>query len=135
MKDQERSDKIKKFIITLLLIITSLSFVYAEENNEEYLDVTDNIEIRYKWYKKTLNDKGDYYPLKDITEDDIVDETKTKYVTFFTYSPKNCSLPTEYYKINRAYIRTYTAPFGLSILLNGLIYGNTDNKIIEIIKN
>ena len=107
MKDQERSDKIKKILIPLLLIFTSCNFVLAEEIEEKYIDVTKDSEIRYKWYKKTMDENGDYYPMKDITDDDKVDKNKIKYIQNYDYSPAHCSLPKEYYLINKKYIRKY----------------------------
>ena len=72
--------KIKKFIIILLIIITiSTNSVKAEEMLKTYPDITDEIEIRYKWYKEIISEEGKYYPLKDIKETKaFIDDLRTK---------------------------------------------------------
>ena len=59
----------RKIIILFLVIILSINTVNAEEIDEfeELKDITNNVEIRYKWYKEKIT--GDYYPLKDEQSD------------------------------------------------------------------
>lgn len=120
----------------MLLIILSCSFVFAEETEEKYIDVTKDSEIRYKWYKKTINENGDYYPMKDITEEDKVDQNNIKYVPNYIYSKKNCSLPSEYYLINKKYVKEYKTYRATYIIIENIssiddvkIYYN--NEIID----
>jgi len=125
MKNQERSDKIKKFLMTFLIIITSFNYV----NAEEYPDVTDDIEIRYKWYKEVTSEDGGYYPLKEITENDKVDLTNIKYVLHDASSPNYCSLSPEYYLIHKEYIREYRKIQDASYVLIENISPDTDIQI------
>ena len=48
-----------------------------------------------------MDENGDYYPMKDMTDEDKVDKSKIKYIPNYIYSVNNCSLPTEYYLINK----------------------------------
>lgn len=125
MKDQERSDKIKKLLVTLLIIITSFNYV----NAEEYQDVTDDIEIRYKWYKEIIGEKGDYYPLKEVNENDKLDLTNIKYVSNNVSNPDYCSLSSEYYLIHKEYIREYQKIQDASYVLIENISPDTDIQI------
>ena len=129
--------KIKKFIAILLIIITSISVVNAEEISEAYPDVTDEIEIRYKWYKEIISQEGEYYPLKDITETDKIDINNIKYVGGNIYNPEYCNLPSEYYQKDEKYVRKYNKTYNASYVLienvdsdsNIEIY--SDNKLIN----
>lgn len=89
--------KINKKITTLfLVIILSINLVYANELEvEELKDITDEIEIKYKWYKEIIT--GDYYPLQEQQEGYIVDMDKIKYGSVSTWSNANCKLPSNYY--------------------------------------
>ena len=76
MKNQKKGEKMKKILLIILLTISFTDIV----NANEYSDITEDIETRYKWYKEILL-PGDYYPLKDIHYDDKIDEnydTKTE---------------------------------------------------------
>ena len=84
----------RKLIKLFLVIILSINQVYAEEKNE-LKDITDNVEIRYKWYKEKI--EGDYYPLKDHQEGYIVDIDKIKYGPVKYWNKENCSLSNRYY--------------------------------------
>ena len=85
----------KKFILTLLIIISSISIVYASE----YPDITDDIEIRYKWYKEMITG-GNSSPLKDIHEEDIIDKNNIKYGQASYWHKDNCNLPSDFYEIS-----------------------------------
>lgn len=86
--------KVKKVLVTILLIITTFDFV----NALEYPEITNDIEIRYKWYKEVIT--GDYYPLKNITSEDKIDITKLKYGNYSSsYKESYCSLSPYYYLI------------------------------------
>lgn len=72
---------------------------------KEYPEITDDIEIRYKWYKEVV--VGDYYPLKDITDKDNIDITKIKYGTYSKYDQEYCKLSSDYYSLEETYNITY----------------------------
>lgn len=129
-------------------MILSCDFVKATEIPKDYPDVTDDIEIRYKWYKEIVSENGEYVPLKNVTKEDKIDENKVKYVGQNIYDASYCNLPTEYYliteKISRSYKITYTASYVLienitptteikiysnRRLINYKIISSDDNKI------
>ena len=95
MKNQERSDTINKIIFIIILLFSSIKFTYAEE----YPEISSDIEIRYKWYKEV--EIGDYYPLKDINEDDLIDKSKITFGNYSLWQDKNCNLPEMYYEVSR----------------------------------
>ena len=122
--------KITKFITILLLIITiSTSSVNADEIVKTYPDVTEEIEVRYKWYKENISQNGEYYPLKDITESDKVDVNNIKYVGENVYNPKYCDLPSEYYQKDEKYVREYQKIYNASYVLIENVNSNTEIKI------
>jgi len=101
------------------------------------LDVTDNVEIRYRWYKEIIGE-GDYYPLKDITPNDVYDKTNFKYVESNNgTSAQYCTLSPEYYQIEKKQIREYKKVYNTSyVLIEGINYDNNikiyyDNKLIN----
>lgn len=109
----------------------SLNSVSAEEISASYPDVTDEIEVRYKWYKEIISQEGEYYPLKDITETDKVDINKIKYVGENIYNPKYCDLPSEYYKKQETYVRKYKKTYNASYVLIENINSDNDIKIYK----
>ena len=129
MKDYKKGVmKIKKFITILLLItVTSTRTVNADETIKTYPDITDEIEIRYKWYKENISQNGEYYPLKDITDSDKVDINNIKYVGENVYNPQYCNLPSEYYQIKEKYVREYKRTNNAAYVLIENV--NTNNEI------
>lgn len=103
--------KIKKFTTIFILFVLCTNFVFAdtlEETNtidEDYIEITKDIEIRYKWYKEIQT--GDYYPLKDITSEDKVDTKKMKFGEYSTWSKDNCSLNSYWYAKTQRTIYIY----------------------------
>lgn len=85
-----------------------------KENN---IDVTNDIEIRYRWYKEIISPEGEYYPLKDITEEDRYDPEKIKYVGKELYTADYCSLPDEYYKITEKYTKEYNRVYNATYMI------------------
>ena len=61
----------KKCLILFLSLIIISTNVKAEEKCN---DVTEDIEVRYKWYKEIITGEGEYYPLQKITEEDRYDK-------------------------------------------------------------
>ena len=97
----------RKIIILFLVIILSINTVNAEEIDEfeELKDITNNVEIRYKWYKEKIT--GDYYSLKDFQEGYTVDMNKVKPGAMSDWSSYECSFPKNYYFIEYDFQMTY----------------------------
>lgn len=95
----------KKYLIFFLSLIIISTNVKAEE---KYKDVTEDIEVRYKWYKEIKTGEGEYYPLRKITEEDRYDKYDFKYVNTTRVNEEFCSYPTEFYKIEPKKYQTYT---------------------------
>jgi len=129
MKNQERSDNIKKFLITLMLILIPTTVVNATESDELYPDVTNDIEIRYKWYKEVISSEGEYYPLKDIKGNDIIDEFNIKYMESSVYKQEYCSLQADYYLLEEKYEREYQTLSNASYILIDNVNSSTNIKI------
>lgn len=94
----------KKYLLFFLSLIIISNNVKAQE---VYKDVTNDIEIRYKWYKETIEGKGEYYPLIQIKEGDKYDKNNVKYVDTTILNEKFCSYPEEYYRIDRRKFKSY----------------------------
>lgn len=95
MKNQERSDIITKIIFIILLLFSSIKFTYAQE----YPEISSDIEIRYRWYKEI--EIGEYYPLKDINKEDLIDKSKIIFGDYSLWKDKNCNLSETYYEVSR----------------------------------
>lgn len=85
------------------MIISSINFVSAEE----YPEVTKDIEIRYRWYKEKVSQKGSYVHKKDILPTDTVDTHNYKTGTYSWWSKDFCYLSREYYEIQETKYITY----------------------------
>ena len=100
-----------KYLIFILILTIISNPVKAEEPN--YKDVTEDIEIRYKWYKEIIDQNGEYYPLRKITLKDKYDKNNYKFVRSVSINTETCSYPNEFYlieKINfQKYKKTYDA--------------------------
>lgn len=86
------------------MIISSINQVKASE----HLEVTEDVEIRYKWYKEVI--KGNYYPLKEEKEGYITNEFDIKYGEYSIWTKENCNLSNEYYLKDYRTIRVYKKP-------------------------
>lgn len=91
----------KKFLLLMLIIISSFSLVEASE----YPEVTDDIEIRYKWYKEIIT--GDYYPMTEIEKDDLIDINKIKYGDYSFWTKENCLLSKTLYDLEIKELKKY----------------------------
>ena len=107
----------------------SMQTVKAEEKSKIYSDVTNDIEFRYKWYKEIISKTGKYYPLKDITKKDKIDENNIKYIDGNVYNPKYCDLPSEYYQKDQKYVREYKRIYNASYVLIENVSSDKDIKI------
>lgn len=90
-----------KKILLLFIMIIFIFPVYAEE----LPDITDDIEIRTKWYRE--EEVGQYHPKGDDLLGYIENPDKIKYSETSGYSPSNCLLPTENYNIYKTHIYKY----------------------------
>lgn len=103
----------------LLIIITSIEIVKANE----YPEITNDIEIRYKWYKETK--EGDYYSIKENLPGYITDYNNYKYGDYSIWSKENCNLPDEFYLKEYKTFRIYDRIAKIkSIELNNFTYNN-----------
>lgn len=118
-------------MIILMVNILFTNTVKAEEILKSYPDVTDEIEIRYKWYKEIISQEGEYYPLKNITDTDKVDINNIKYIGGSEYSSKYCELPQEYYKKTEQYTRVYQKTHDASYVLIENVNSSDDIKIYD----
>lgn len=130
-------------MIIFLLLGTFIHFVYAMELESEvenvyennYPEITKDIEIRYKWYKEIIF--GDYYPLKDITNEDKIDIKKLKYGTYSGWSGDYCALNPYWYSKTQRTISRYEKVLDVNyIRLINFKYDNNikiynDNNIIK----
>lgn len=111
--------KIKKILLILVIIITSFEFVEANE----YLEITDDIEIRYKWYKEKK--EGDYYLSKENIPGYIIDYNNYKYGEYSLWNKENCKLSDEFYLKEYKTFRIYNQIAKItSIELKNFIYNN-----------
>lgn len=102
-----------------MIIIFSLETVEANE----LIEVTDDIEIRYRWYKEIIT--GEYIPLKDIKENDLYDQKNIKYSNQSDFDASYCDLPREYYEIEMQQYRTYLKVDNIkNIILENFNYDN-----------
>lgn len=137
-RGKERSEKIKnKLIILFLIIILSIKPVNAKETDtfEDLKDITNNVEIRYRWYKEKIT--GDYYPLKDFQEGYIVDMNKVKPGYISDWSGYECSLPKNYYFIEYDFQMIYESVKSIRFVeIKGITYDNNikiyyENELID----
>lgn len=84
-----------------MLLFSSFTKVKANE----YSEVTQDVEIKYKWYKEII--EGDYYPLKEEKEGYLIDEFNIKYGDYSLWSEENCRLSDKYYLKDYRIIRVY----------------------------
>lgn len=138
MKSRRKEEKIKNKIIKIfLVIILSIKLVKADEIKDikELKDITNDVEIRYKWYKEKII--GGYYPLKEEQEGYIVDITKIKEGAVSTWNNANCNLPRNHYFISYDFTYTYESVKGVryveikNITLNDNIKVYYDNELID----
>ena len=90
-----------KKILLLFIMLIFIFPVYAEE----LPDITNDIEIRTKWYRK--EEVGQYHPKGDDLLGYIENPDKIKYSETSGYSTSNCLLPTENYLVYKTKIYKY----------------------------
>ena len=90
-----------KKILFILMMILLINPVKANE----YQDITEDIEIRYKWYKEVV--EGDYYPIKEKQPDYLIDYTKLKYGNYSIWKNSYCDFSNENYLKESKTIRDY----------------------------
>ena len=88
----------KVFIITLSIL--SFSHTVLAVN------INDNIEIKYRWYKETISD-GFYYPKKSKLPDYLEDKNNIKYSNYTEWNEDYCNYSKENYLIEEKEITTY----------------------------
>ena len=89
----------KKIIIFFLGVLSISSNVLAS-------DITNQVDIKYKWYKQT-KETGFYYPKKDKLPDYLEDELDFKYGEYSDWNILYCSYSKENYLIEEKEITTY----------------------------
>ena len=128
-RTKERSGSIKKILFIIYLFWVLLSPIRVKAIEESDIDVTNDIEIRYRWYKEIISSEGEYYPLKEITKEDRYDSGKIKYVGKELYSADYCSLPDEYYKITEKYMKEYNRVYNATYMIIENVSPTIDIKI------
>lgn len=137
----------KKYLIFFLMLIFISNDVKAEE--QIYKDITEDVEVRYKWYKEIISEEGEYYPLRKITPNDKYDKNNIKYVSSSRVNEAFCSYSEEFYKLEkkeyRIYKKLYDAEYVVieniapqtniqiyykNIMLNYKIVSQDDNKLV-----
>ena len=118
--------KQKYLILTLILTIIS-NPVKAEEL--KYKDVTEDIEIRYKWYKEIVDENGKYYPLRKITSEDKYDKNNYKFIQSVSINTETCSYPNEFYLIEKINFKKYKKTYDAKIAVIENIDPQTEIKI------
>lgn len=118
----------------MILFIIPINYVSADE----YTEVTDDIEIRYKWYKEIISTEGKYYPLRKVATNDKIDKNNIKYVgDWKIYDNSYCSLSPEYYLLDKLTVREYRKVYDASyVLIENVDYKDNikiyvDNKLID----
>lgn len=125
----------KKILIFIALIIIGLLLIIPKVNAEEIIDVTENIEVKTKWYKEEIEEK--YHKKGESLEGYIEDASKTIKGNIIEWRKGICTKDEEK-RIVRSYkLYNYTQFIRLSNLNNykeiQILYQN--NKInYEIIK-
>lgn len=117
--------KIVLFFLTLLFI--SISGVKANELTT--VDITDDIEIKYKWYKKIISEEGTYYPLRKIKTGDEYDKNNYKFVKLTSISKEACSYPNEFYLISPITFRNYRKTYDAKVVVIENIEPETNVEI------
>ena len=126
---------IKKTLVMILIIISFIDLVYANE----YPEITDDVEIRYKWYKNVIVPGGKYVPKDEITSNDIINKDYNQQYDGMYSNPciEHCKLSPEYYQITRKLYTTYKkVPNASHVLVENINYDNNikiyyDNKEID----
>lgn len=91
-----------KKIIILFLCIFCLETVSAVELK----DVTNDTQIKYKWYQETITE-GFYHPKKEKTPEYLEDKNNIKYGDYSEWGSEYCSYSKENYLIEEKNINTY----------------------------
>ena len=98
----------KKIIIILVFLLSMVSIVIEvkadeelspETETEQLLDITNDIEIRYKWYKEERVE-GTYYLKGKTLKGYLEDKTITKYGKPIYDNSQICASPESYYNFS-----------------------------------
>lgn len=122
-----------------MIFISSIDFVYAKE----YPEITNDIEIRYRWYKERVSSAGKYVPKKELASTDIVNKNHYKTGSYSEWKEEYCNLSTENYEISRNKYITYKKIDNVKyIQIENITYDNNikifnNNQLInfEILSN
>ncbi len=90
---------------SLLIIILIISLIPYTVKGDELPDITDDIEIRTKWYKEELIEK--YYPKGEALPGYLEDQNKKSYSNYGAYHPDYCTYPKDKYDIIQTIIFEY----------------------------
>lgn len=131
----------------IILLFIMLSTFLPKASAEELPDITNDIEIRTKWYIE--EEVGQYYPKGEDLLGYKENPDKVTYSLIGSYSSSNCLLPEENYSIHRVNLKKYKIvnktkyikftnfkyDDNIIILLNGNktyfeIISNKDNELI-----
>lgn len=126
--ERKGETNLKRQYLILIFILTIISNpVKAEE--QKYKDVTEDIEIRYKWYKEIIDDNGKYYPLRKITSEDKYDKNNYKFVRSVSVNTETCSYPNEFYLIEKIDYNKYKKTYDAKTVIIENIEPQTEIKI------
>lgn len=116
----------KRYLMFFLLLFIISNNVKAEG---EYKDITNDVQIKYKWYKEIIKNEGEYYPLKDLKSTDRYDKDNIKYVGSSRVNSEFCSYPEEFYRLERDTYRIYRKIYDAEYVLIENIDQQTDIEI------
>lgn len=117
----------RKYLILILILTIISNPVKAEET--KYKDVTEDIEIRYKWYKEIIDENGKYYPLRKITSEDKYDKNNYKFIRSVSINAETCSYPNEFYLIEKINFKKYKKTYDAKIAVIENVDPQTEIKI------
>lgn len=110
-----------------MIIIIPFNLVKAEE----YPEITNDIEIRYKWYKEVIT--GDYYPQKDIQEGDLIDSKNITYGKSSAWKEEYCDLSPDSYMLQKKVTINYRRVNNVRyVILENYSFNGEINKNIQI---
>jgi len=88
-----------------ILFVILFSMFIIPVSAQELPDITDDIEIRTKWYRE--EEVGKYHPKGEELPGYTENPDKVTYSTIGSYSSANCLLPTEYYNFYVINLKKY----------------------------
>ena len=115
--------------LILFLIISIISINKVNANELKSIDITNDIEIKYKWYKENISEEGTYYPLRKIKNEDIYDKNNYKFVKLTSISEEACSYSNEFYLISPKKFKKYRKTHDAKIVVIENIEPETNVEI------